>query len=468
MLFRFIEISILLYSTIKLWRKNEQYLYTRWLCACLILIGLQRLTNVLQVFTLPYLQATSYPTILIEELKLFIFFVYSSFVVLFPFIILMGWIVFSDAISRSIGAILFIFFFQTVPSLYHNFNWFWLYAAGCLLIGFLFIGIIIAKENDGSNLHLNRKRTIIVGSGSLLLNLFLFYLYTKTLNRGFEQHLFESGVLKIHGPHEYFNAIAFLMILVFIYFAVKYGKFGIKLHIEKQRLDSSITAIKSGTAILNHTIKNEIGKMDYLSGRIKDKLQTDDINQIEEHLDRMQQVTNHLLQMINRIQDKTGDISLVKTKMSLHAILEDVMYRTEAYLEKNQIQKMVKFDRDVMVICDPIHLQEALFNLCMNAIDAMKPCQGILIIRMILTKRNVTIEIQDNGKGIPKEQFSKVFEPFYTTKNNKNHFGLGLSYCHSVIRKHSGTLKIVHSEINEGTTFSICFPRRSFVEGEIG
>ncbi|MBW8347840.1 HAMP domain-containing histidine kinase [Bacillus sp. IITD106] len=467
MLFRFIEISILLYSTFMLWRKSEENLFFRWMSACLILIALQRLTSVFQVFTLPYLHATSYPTILIEELQLFIFIVYYSFVVLFPFIILIGWIVFPDVISRSIGAVFFILFFQTIPSLYQNFNWFWLYAAGCLLILILFIGIMMGKKNDGY-IHLNRKRTFIAGTISLLLNLFFFYIHNKTTNDGIELPKFESSVLQIHGPHDYFNSIAFLMIFLFVFLASKYGMFGIKLYIEKQRLDSSITAIKSGTAILNHTIKNEIGKIDYLRERIRDRLPKNDINQIEEHLDRMQQVTNHLQQMINRIQDKTGEIYLIKTKKSLHAILKEVMNRADVYLEKKQIQKIEEFDRDVTVICDPTHLQEALLNLCINAVDAMKPCEGVLIIRMILSKRNVTIEIQDNGKGIPKEQFSKIFEPFYTTKNNANHYGLGLSYSHSVIRKHSGTLKIAHSEINQGTTFSISFPRSSFVEEEIG
>lgn len=463
MLFRFIEISIILYYTIMLWRKNEQNLFTRWMSACLILIGLQRLTSIFQVLTLPYLQATSYPTILIEELQLFIFIVYFLFVVLLPYIIMIGWIVFSDRVTRAVGVVLIILFFQTVPSLYYNFNWFWLYAAGCLLIGILFISVMLAQENVYSN-RVNRKRTVIAGSVPLLLNLLFFYFYTKEPNRGFEQPVFESGVFKIHSPNEYFNSIAFLMIFIFAYFAFKYGKFGIKLHIEKQRLDSSITAIKSGTAILTHTIKNEIGKMDYLRGRIKDKLPTNNINQIEEYLDRMQQVTNHLQQMITRIQDKTGDIYLVKSKRSIHAILGEVMNQLSVFLEKNQIQKIEEFDSDVMVICDPIHLQEALFNLCMNAINAMTPGHGILKIRMTLTKRNVTIEIQDNGKGIPKEQFDKVFEPFFTTKKHTNHFGLGLSYCHSIIRNHSGELKIVHSEINKGTTFSICFPRNSFVE----
>jgi signal transduction histidine kinase len=120
-----------------------------------------------------------------------------------------------------------------------------------------------------------------------------------------------------------------------------------------------------------------------------------------------------------------------------------------------------------MVFCDPVHLQEALINLCINAIEAMEPGHGILKIRMTTSKRNVTIEIQDNGKGIPKEQFTNVFEPFYTTKKNPNHFGLGLSYCHTIIRKHSGTIKIVRSEINKGTTFALSFPKSRFVEEAI-
>ena len=391
MLFSFIEIFILLCSTLILWREKERSLFTRWMYACLILIGLQRLTRVFQVFALPYLQATSYPTILIEELQLFIFIVYFLFVVLLPFIVLMGWFIFSDSITRAIGAVLIVYFFQTIPSLYQNFNWFWLYAAGCLLIGILLFGVMMLKENI-DHYRVSRRQTFIAGSVSLLLNLFIFYFYTKELNRGFEQPVFESGVLKIHSPHEYFNSIAFLMIFVFAYFAIKYGKFGIKLHIEKQRLDSSITAMKSGTAILTHTIKNEMGKMDYLRGRIKDRLRTNNMNQIEEYLGRMQQVTNHLQQMIDRIQDKTGEIRLVKSKTSIHAILGEVMNQLYYFLEKNQIQKMEEFDSDVMVICDPIHLQEALFNLCMNAIEAMTPGKGILKIRMTLTKRNVTIE----------------------------------------------------------------------------
>lgn len=459
MLFRLMEVFILLLSTFMLWREKEQSLFTRWMSACLILIGLQRITSIFQVYTLPYLQATSYPTILIEELQLFVFIVYSMFVVLLPYIVLMGWFVFSDSITRAIGAVLMLFFFQTIPSLYHNFNWFWLYAGGCLLIGILLIGVMLSQEN-----MVNRKRIVIAGAASLLLNLVIFYFYTKEPNRGFEQPLFEGDALKIHGPDEYFNSIAFLMIFIFSYFALKYGKFGIKLHIEKQRLDSSIMAIKSGTAILTHTIKNEMEKLNYLRGRIEDRLRTNNIEHIEEHLARMGQVTDHLQGMIDRIQDKTGDIHLVKSKMPLHGILGEVTNQLEVYLEKYQLQKVEELDSDVMVKCDPIHLQEALFNLCMNAIEAMEPDRGILTIRMMLSKRNVTIEIRDNGKGIPKDQFAKVFEPFFTTKKHTHHFGLGLSYCHSVIRAHAGTLRIVHSEINKGTTFAIVFPRNSFVE----
>jgi signal transduction histidine kinase len=239
--------------------------------------------------------------------------------------------------------------------------------------------------------------------------------------------------------------------------------FGIKLHNEKQRLESSMTVIKSGTAILNHTIKNELEKLTYIENRIRAHLAMENTGRIEELLDHIPQVTGHLLQMIKRMQDKTGDISLVKTSRSLHDILKAAIAQIYPYLESKQIIIETDFERDVTVFCDPVHLQEVLFNLCLNAIDAMKPGQGILKIKMFANKSGVTIEIQDNGTGIPKELFAKVFEPFYTTKKNANHFGLGLSYCLSVIHKHSGALKIVRSEMDKGTTIALTFPRRHFI-----
>ena len=96
-------------------------------------------------------------------------------------------------------------------------------------------------------------------------------------------------------------------------------------------------------------------------------------------------------------------------------------------------------------------------NLVKNAIDAMKG-RGKIDISITddgpVTKINVT----DNGKGIPRNQFKKIFEPGFTTK--KRGWGLGLSLTKRIVEKyHKGKIRVLHSEIGKGTTFQIRFKR---------
>ena len=77
------------------------------------------------------------------------------------------------------------------------------------------------------------------------------------------------------------------------------------------------------------------------------------------------------------------------------------------------------------------------------------------------TKRNahnhVTIEFSDTGVGIPAHQLNSIFNPFFTTKEPGQGTGLGLSIVHSVIKRYQGDI-VVHSAVNQGTTFLIELP----------
>ena len=77
-----------------------------------------------------------------------------------------------------------------------------------------------------------------------------------------------------------------------------------------------------------------------------------------------------------------------------------------------------------------------------------------------LTKNNeISVEISDNGPGIPKEVLQKIFDPFFTTKEVGKGTGLGLSISYSIIEKLGGRI-MVASEEGKGTTFTIYLPVR--------
>ncbi|MES2813033.1 MAG: HAMP domain-containing sensor histidine kinase [Bacteroidota bacterium] len=98
-------------------------------------------------------------------------------------------------------------------------------------------------------------------------------------------------------------------------------------------------------------------------------------------------------------------------------------------------------------------------NLVKNAIDAMRG-RGDIAIVIENDGHYTRIKISDTGKGIPKNQFKKVFEPGYTTK--KRGWGLGLSLTKRIVEEyHKGRIKVLQSELNKGTTFQISYTKCS-------
>lgn len=130
---------------------------------------------------------------------------------------------------------------------------------------------------------------------------------------------------------------------------------------------------------------------------------------------------------------------------------------TFSYL-RSRSSKLINFRIDLPEQVIKAYLNPQLFswtieNLVKNSIDAMRG-KGELTIKVFETTRLVHIHISDTGKGLPKNKFSRIFEPGYTTK--KRGWGLGLSLSKRIIeRYHRGRIRVLHSQLGKGTTFEI-------------
>jgi len=105
---------------------------------------------------------------------------------------------------------------------------------------------------------------------------------------------------------------------------------------------------------------------------------------------------------------------------------------------------------------DPDLLHRAFQNLVLNALDAM-PAGGTLTLRTSERDGNVRIEVTDTGKGLTPEECSRLFTPYYTTKQMGT--GLGLAIIQSVISDHHGSISVTSDE-GHGATFRIDLPLR--------
>lgn len=256
------------------------------------------------------------------------------------------------------------------------------------------------------------------------------------------------------------NAVSVVLVaIVFISLVTRYGVLGIRLKIEKQAFDNTMKAVASGSVILNHTMKNEFGKILILSERIKYDAGQHELAMIIKDADNILNSTHHMLEMVDRIQKQSQEILLKLANYDIREIIESSIKMSSPLLVDKLIRISVDINSKIEVNCDNVHLQEVFANIIQNAIEAIGN-EGILKISAYVTGKTVVIEIKDSGQGIKQEYIAQIFKPYFTTKNHSMNFGLGLSYCMNVLQQLNGQLD-VHSRQGEGTTFIMSLPYNS-------
>lgn len=124
-------------------------------------------------------------------------------------------------------------------------------------------------------------------------------------------------------------------------------------------------------------------------------------------------------------------------------------------LTLKQIKLKVSYpDFPCYIRADKEKLKIALLNIIINAIEAIQNMKGELTISLIQNEESYSLEITDNGCGIPQENLSKLFEPYFTSK--RNGIGLGLASTLNIIQAHNASIE-VKSKVNVGTSFIITF-----------
>jgi two-component system NtrC family sensor kinase len=142
---------------------------------------------------------------------------------------------------------------------------------------------------------------------------------------------------------------------------------------------------------------------------------------------------------------------------------------SEALIEKHLRQNRVKIENDLdpqlpPVIASSDQIKQVLLNLMLNGQQAMSAGGTIFVSTRVshgadpefLMSESVHIQIRDTGKGIAEEHLPHIFEPFFSTKDEKG-TGLGLWVSQGIVQAHGGSIKL-RSREGRGTTFSVALP----------
>jgi two-component system sensor histidine kinase PilS (NtrC family) len=221
-----------------------------------------------------------------------------------------------------------------------------------------------------------------------------------------------------------------------------------------KRVDK-MAAIGEMAAGLAHEIKNPLAS---LSGSIQ--LLREDIRYDADH--------DRLMQIVLREADR---LSSLVTSFLLYARppagkvealeLEKIIIDTIELFEKDAnndgcITTTTNLHPGIWISMDPLHLQQILWNLLINAAEAIDGEGNIHIEALAAKNKQAQIKITDNGCGLSQSDIDLIFDPFFTTKASGT--GLGLSIVHRILEGYDALLD-VESEINQGTTFTLQFKR---------
>jgi signal transduction histidine kinase len=177
------------------------------------------------------------------------------------------------------------------------------------------------------------------------------------------------------------------------------------------------------------------------------------LRNIEESARRCRDITGNLLRFSQSFgvgQPRTVDLNaVVRSALALDApAFAQAQVTVEAHLAPGAID----------LFGDPDQLAQVLLGLFSNARTAMlKVTPKHLTVTSALTPAGPRITVRDTGKGIAQEHLTRIFEPFFSTKDIWSNVGLGLSIAYRIVTEHGGRLEVA-SEVGKGATFVLQLP----------
>jgi two-component system, NtrC family, sensor kinase len=174
------------------------------------------------------------------------------------------------------------------------------------------------------------------------------------------------------------------------------------------------------------------------------------LEKIERQTFRAAKIVNGLLNLARPAQVDSGPCDV-------NAVINDVLSLLEHQFRTGSIQVRKELAAAPPLVQGIEHkLQQVFLNLFLNARDAM-PSGGWLTIVTRADHNGAVIEVGDTGSGIPEEALSRIYDPFFTTKEIGKGTGLGLSITYGIVQEHGGTIAC-DSHVGQGTRFTIRFP----------
>ncbi len=231
---------------------------------------------------------------------------------------------------------------------------------------------------------------------------------------------------------------------------------------EKRRLEDSLAQSEKMAAVgqlaagVAHDINNPLAAIIANTQLLQRELPADDERQ--ESLELIAKAGDRALRVVRNLLDFARQEHYEFAATDVNASIQSALDLIEHQLATHSIVIQRDLAADLPLIqASHDHLQGVWLNLLLNARDAMAGQSGEIRLSSLRHGDEIYVRVADTGMGIPTERLTRIFEPFYTTKQAGRGTGLGLSLCLRIVKQHGGHIE-VESQVGQGTVFTIALP----------
>jgi len=229
---------------------------------------------------------------------------------------------------------------------------------------------------------------------------------------------------------------------------------------ERLREAEHLSGLGQLSRSMAHEIRNPLNfinlSVDHLGEKYKPGL-AEEKERFEHLISGIKQEIGRLNKLVSNFLDYSRPFKLKKEYLSFTLLLEDVLALIWAKAEADSINIIREGLFDVELYVDPDLFKSCILNVITNAFHAMGSSKepGVLRIKEEIVNDAFVLTISDNGKGVKPENLEKIFEPFFSTKQDG--LGLGLPMTRRVMEEHGGKVEL-HSVVGEGSEVRLILP----------
>lgn len=215
-----------------------------------------------------------------------------------------------------------------------------------------------------------------------------------------------------------------------------------------------LAAMGKAVSCLAHDLKIPLIAIGGLGRLARKNIEKND-SSLKEKLDIIVKEANRLEKMVKEMLDFSRPLKLHPTKGYIDDVVNESLSLISDLVQVKRISIQNLHSQDLpLMVFDSGRMKQAFINLLTNAIEA-SPDGGTVSIYCYCEKKNLIVDVKDQGIGIPSEKREEVFSPFFSTKNGGT--GLGLAIVKKIVEAHQGYLEVFENP-EKGVTFRVTLP----------